>query len=224
MASANRKKALSAIEECGAVLVFPVANKKNPVSLWYKLHPRTEMKWEWSENGDDRVPQLWYLREELSRSNQVVYSKWYQNRATFFSKELFTHLLSYLRPEEGLLPHDSNTLLEALKMDSPLSTKHLKAAAELQGRLNESLYNRAMKVLWDRLLIVGFGEIDDSSFPSLAVGATQNIFEELWIESQSIDSKNAEKYIFKKLGEDSLFLKYARKVKAAARAEQEMRK
>lgn len=37
-----------------------------------------------------------------------------------------------------------------------------------------------MKQLWARLLIVGFGEVDDGAFPSLAVAATELMFEDSW--------------------------------------------
>lgn len=211
--ASDRAKAIQGIAEAGALLVFPISNKKDPASIWYKLNPRTAMRWEWTEDGDDRVPKLWHLREELSRSKEVVYSKWYQGRATFFSRELFVNLAAYLRPDLGLLSHDSKNILDALQLDSPLSTKQIKVAAELQGKMNESLYNKAMKKLWNHLVIVGFGEIEDSSFPSLAVGATQSIFEDLWLQSEEISESEGEKYLLKKLGAESPFFKYAQKVK-----------
>ncbi|MBS2027495.1 MAG: hypothetical protein JST54_06265 [Deltaproteobacteria bacterium] len=37
-----------------------------------------------------------------------------------------------------------------------------------------------MKALWTRLLIVGAGEVDDGAFPSLAIGSTALLFEDLW--------------------------------------------
>ncbi len=48
-----------------------------------------------------------------------------------------------------------------------------------------------MRPLWNRLFIVGFGEFQDSSFPSLGVGATQTLFEELWSESQTLSAEGA---------------------------------
>ena len=44
----------------------------------------------------------------------------------------------------------------------------------------ESTYSKATQELWRRLLIVGHGEIDDGAFPSLAMGSTQLMFEDLW--------------------------------------------
>ena len=44
----------------------------------------------------------------------------------------------------------------------------------------ESVFTHAMKALWARLLIVGTGEVQDGAFPSLAVSATEMMFEDLW--------------------------------------------
>jgi hypothetical protein len=49
-----------------------------------------------------------------------------------------------------------------------------------------STYNKSTKVLWERLLIVGFGEVDDGAFPSLAVGSTENLFEDLWEDARKL--------------------------------------
>ncbi|MFM6927541.1 MAG: hypothetical protein ACKOX6_03715 [Bdellovibrio sp.] len=208
----KKKKALAAIEEQGILLVYPIQNRPEPDSIWRHLHPRSKMVWEWDADSDHKVADLWRLKEELSRSAQVVYVKWYQNRATFFSKETFVNMVAYLR-SEAAMPSESYTILEALEMDSPLSTKQLKEAAELQGRYMESTYNRAMKPLWQRLLIVAFGEVEDSSFPSIAVAATKNIFEDLWNQAQRISPDKAEKFLQTKLGQDNKFWKFAQKIR-----------
>ena len=105
------------------------------------------MVWEWNEDADDRVADLWHLMKELSVSRKVVYSKWYQARATFFSPELFTAMLrvrsSARDPRTNLSPA-AQTILEILENNSPLSTRDLKQAAELQGRANEAAYSRAI--------------------------------------------------------------------------------
>lgn len=206
-----RKKALAAIEKEGILLVYPIQNQKEPDSLWYQLFPRSKMRWEWDANGDHKVSDLWLLKEELSRSGKVVYTKWYQNRATFLSRDVFVHMMAYLRSEKPLSP-ESKTILEALEMDSPLSTKQIKEVAEMQGRYMEATYNRAMKALWQRLLIVAWGEVEDSSFPSLAVGASKNLFEDLCDESITISSIRAEEYLHGKLASDNKFWKFAEKI------------
>ena len=63
---------------------------------------------------------------------------------------------------------------------SPRSTKDLRAEVGLRGKPFESLFNHAMKALWTRLLVVGTGEIPDGAFPSLAVAATEMMFEDSW--------------------------------------------
>ncbi len=37
------------------------------------------------------------------------------------------------------------------------------------------VFEKSMRTLWPRLLIVGFGEVEDGAFPSLAIGATQTL-------------------------------------------------
>jgi hypothetical protein len=209
------KKAVAAINSKGCLLVFPLANKPEPKSLWAQLYPRTKMRWEWDSDGDNRVASLWHLREQLSRSRQVVYTKWFQNRATLLSFEVFENLLAYFDSAKAAesLGGDSREILEYLQQDSPMSTRQIKAAAELEGRLLESSYNRAMKPLWQRLIIVAFGEFEDSSFPSLGIGASAILFEESWRRSQAISSGAAERFLRAKLGENNPFYKFAVKVR-----------
>lgn len=208
---------VSAIEKNGCLLVYPLENRKEPASLWSALYPRSPMRWEWDAEADARVSELWILREELARSGQVVYAKWFRGRATFFSQEVFANLLSYLGSSQGQvkLSPSSQEALDSFLLDSPQSTKVIKENLGWQGRLMESHYNRAMKPLWNYLFIVGWGEVDDSSFPSLNMAATQTMFEDLWLQSQQQNPLAAEKNLVKILGEDNVFYKYAKKLRAA---------
>jgi hypothetical protein len=113
----SEKKALEAINKNRILLVYPIKNQKEPASLWSVLYPRSEMVWEWDAGADGRVSSLWILREELSRSGKVIYAKWYQNRATFFSHEAFVNMAAFLR-SSAVLSADSGNILEALEMDS----------------------------------------------------------------------------------------------------------
>lgn len=188
----NFKKAKEAIERFGFVLVFPIKNKTQPNSIWNVLHPHSEMRWEWDTSGDNRLFDLWRLREQLASSHEVVYGKYYQGRATFFSKSVFTDLLAIKGSHEAHFKfRESKIILETLEMDSPLSTKSLKELSGLKGKYLESQYSKSMKELWKSLSIVGLGEIDDGAFPSLAHGATQTVFEELWINSTNTDIAEA---------------------------------
>ena len=212
MASSQRRaKAVAAIKKRGALLVYPINNRKEPRSIWSELFPRTKMRWEWDDEGDSKVADLWHLREQLSRSRQVVYSKWYQGRATFFANDVFTHLVALFSGpvEMGI---ESRLALEVLEADSPLSTKQLKAACELEGRLLEPTYNRALKPLWQRMKIVAFGEFEDSSFPSLGIAATRTIFEELYNEAANISREQAYSFLEGRLGVENPFYKFARKI------------
>lgn len=203
-----KDQAISAINKNGILLVFPVKNKSEFNSIWKEFYPRSEMKWEWDENGDDRVAKLWHLREELSRSKEVVYSKWLSGRATFFSKELFKALYRLTREWNPHWARESLKVLECLNMDSPLSTKQLKEATELQGKYFERTYEKALKPLWQHLDIVAFGEIQDSSFPSLAIGATKSLFEELVQEAKQLSLEEAHSIFKKYIPEKSVVEKF----------------
>ena len=138
MSEALLKKAIQAINQHGVLLTFPIKNKKEPLSLWSALYPRSEMKWEWNEDSDARVAQLWHIREQLSRSRQVIYSKWYQGRATFFSLEAFGHLLAVqtvFEKRARLESREAQEIMDALEMDSPLSTRHRKEDKNRQDDL-----------------------------------------------------------------------------------------
>ncbi len=181
-------RALAAIEAHGALLVYPVQNRREPLSLWHVLHPRSEMRWAWDADADPRVAELWHLRERLARSKRVVYTKWLSGRATFFSHRLFRAALADLKAEHDLqrgLGRDSQALLEILLDDSPQPTRRLREAAGLEGRMNEGAFTRAMRPLWERMLIVGTGEVEEGGFPSLAVGATELVNEPDWLASDN---------------------------------------
>ena len=201
--SMQKRKAISKINQSGMLLVFPINNRPEPDSLWRQFHPRTKMKWEWSDNGDDKVVSMWQMMKTLSDCRDVIYSKWYQGRATFFSRDLFRALLKIAlfenpRTTENLkqnLSIPALSMLEILEMNSPLSTRELKRETELQGKLNEPNYNRGLKELFSFFLIVGFGEVEDGAFPSLAVGATSLIYEDLWNEAQSLPLEQAKALI-----------------------------
>jgi hypothetical protein len=204
-----QKKAIQAINQRGLLLVYPIDNRPLPLSLWSELYPGKKMRWEWDDDGDSRVADLWHLRADLSSSGDVIYSKWYQNRATFFSRPLWTALYKLSRSwRPPKWPRESDEILETLDLDSPLSTRQIKEAVSLQGRLLEGTYERSMRPLWQHLDIVGFGEIEDSSFPSLAVGSARTLFEDLVTESEALSESKAQQALEKFLPEKSLWRKY----------------
>ena len=214
----NVKTAVSKLNKKHMLLVFPANNSKEIPSLWNEFYPRSKMVWEWDENGDTRVSDLWHLREKLSKSGQLVYGKWFRGRATLMSRELFPALLRSLNPD---LPNivglsfNAREILDLLEEDSPLSTKQLRKFADLQGKENEPRYARALKELWNRNLIVGFGEIDEGAFPSLAMGATKLLFEDLWLEALDLSVQDAHATVERLLGEQSPFTKFYEKQKVA---------
>lgn len=214
----NVRSAVSKLNKRHMLLVFPANNNSAIPSLWSEFFPKSKMVWEWDENGDSRVSDLWHLREKLSKSGQLVYGKWFRGRATLMSRELFPSLVRALNPDLPRavgLSFTAREILEFLEEDSPLSTKQLRRLSELQGKENESRYARALKELWSRNLIVGFGEIDEGAFPSLAMGATQLIFEDLWQEALDLSLTEANKNVEHLLGEDSPFYKFFLKQRAS---------
>ncbi len=185
-------RATKAIDKHGILLVYPIDNAAEPASLWSVLYPRSRMRWSWDEGSDPRVAGIWHLRERLARTQDVVYTKWFRGRATFFSRPVFRGMLGSLRATGNLhasLGRESREILERLEESSPLSTKELRQVTGLTGKPLESTYARALRDLWLRLLIVGAGEVDDGAFPSLAIGATRLLFEDLWEESEPGDSE-----------------------------------
>lgn len=193
-----QEKAVSAINKKGVLLVFPIKHRRDVPSLWQEFYPRTPMKWEWNEDSDNRISKLWILMKELSVIRDVVYAKWYQGRATFFSRKLFTALLKVINESEEVFdapPMAARDLMDTLEENSPLSTKELKVLTELTGKDNAAIYNRALNWLFARLQVVGFGEADDGAFPSLVVGATKLMYEDLWLESEAMDLNEAQAVI-----------------------------
>jgi hypothetical protein len=212
-------RGISAIERRGILLVYPLANRDEPRSLWSELHPRTPMRWSWDAGADVRVAQMWQLRESLARSLDVVYAKWFRGRATFFSKPVFRAILADLagvaekNDLRAGLSREASALLDLLEDDSPQSTKVLRANADLQGRANEPAYARGLKELWSRLLIVGVGEVADGAFPSLQMSATRLRFEDLWPDGSPARPENAEA-LRAALAESPLFARELDKTRA----------
>ncbi len=209
----NYEKEIRLINECGMLLVFPIKNKKEPASLWSRLYPRISMDWKWDDSGDNRVVKLWATMKALSSSGQVVYSKWYQGRATFISKELFMAMLTLVRHAESFhLNSHAQNIYERLLEDSPLSTKQIKELCELRGRDFEKYYNQAIKQLFLSLKIVAFGEVDDGAFPSLAMGSTALLFEDVVLKSENLSLKQAQIILNKYLPMESAFRIYFNKI------------
>ena len=175
--------AVRTIDELGIALVYPIANRAEPPSLWSAMYPKTPMSWSWDGDADGRVVDLWHLRARLAESHDVAYGKWFKGRATFFALPVFHALLGRIAQTGDPfadLPREAHDILALLRERSPLSTKEIRAEAGLRGKPHERAFNQAMKALWSRLLVVGVGEVDDGAFPSLAVGATELLFEDLW--------------------------------------------
>ncbi len=209
----NKRSAIAAIEKHGILLVYPVKNRSEPLSLWSVFYPDEEMLWEWTDDGDDKVANLWHLRMKLSESSKVVYAKYYQGRATFFSREIFVALLCLLKSAayKKKLSGDARKVMLLLDGNSPISTKRIKKELDMKGKFFERNYTVALKELWEKLLIVGYGEVDDGAFPSLAVGSSELLFEDLWKEALLADEKWARAFLVKKLSKQHALITWIKK-------------
>ena len=219
--SVPASRAILAIQRRGILLVYPLANRPEPRSLWSELHPRSPMRWAGDAAADSRVAELWRLRGEARPIARRRLREWFRGRATFFARPVFRAALASLASAGDLragLSRQAGLLLDLLEDDSPQSTKQLRASAELQGRANEPIYARALKELWSRLLIVGVGEVDDGAFPSLSMSATRHRFEDLWPGARDRAAGGDARALEAALGEQPLFARELAKTLAALRA------
>jgi hypothetical protein len=214
----SQASAIARVNACGALLVYPIHNRELPRSLWSEFFPDVRMVWDWNDDADGRVGEMWNLMKRLSDCREVIYSKWYQGRATLFSHELFEAMLAVQRsrrnPRRALSPAAA-ALLQVLENNSPLSTRILKEWTGLRGRLHETEYSGAMKELFSRLRIVGFGEVEDGAFPSLAIGATELLFDDVWRSSEALSIRRAHSTIERFLPAESHFRRFFEKTLSA---------
>ncbi len=220
MAKPTLAAAVKAVQRDGVLLVFPMDNREGLPSLWSRLHPGEVMRWTWDDGGDQRVFDLWHLRAKLMVSRKVVYAKWFRGRATVFAAEVFAAMLCALRDgrdlRAGLLP-EAKAIMEVLDENSPVSTKELRRLTDLQGKFNEKAWTKATAQLWSRLLVVGYGEVEDGAFPSLAIGATESLFDDLWDEAGVMLAADAHAALVQRLGTESPFYRQFEKTRKELR-------
>ena len=121
-----------------------------------------------------------------------------------------------LGSELGLSPRRARSALWKWTRLSP--PKRSSAQPIFKGRFNEAAYQRALKELWTRLLIVAYGEVDEGAFPSLAIGATRLIFEDLWNEAKELTCEQALAQLRGSRAKTRLAFKYYSKLVASAPA------
>jgi len=208
----SAENAIDFLSGNGVLLVYPINNRQQPPSLWTQFFPDIPMVWDWNDDADHRVSDMWSLMKRLSSGSSVVYSKWYQGRATFFSRKLFAAMLrlrrAHLHFDRRALNESERMLLEVLENNSPLSTRRLKELTDMQGRIQEPTYSRSMKTLFTKLMIVGFGEVDDGAFPSLAVGATELLHHDLCTESEEMPLRQAQQIVDRFMPNSSHFRRF----------------
>jgi len=109
--------------------------------------------------------------------------------------------------ERAQASEEGRRLYQCFEENSPLSTKEVKAAAELRGKENERAFERGMKELWSRMLVVGFGEKDDGAFPSLQVGASKLLLEPMWRRGREMSEGEAREIVERVMPEGSMLSK-----------------
>lgn len=188
----TKRNAIRIVQKEKVLLSFPLKGKPELASLWSRFFPGKTMHWSWEEDADDYINDLWVLMKELSGIEEVIYSKWYQGRVTLFAPDLFIAMLAIHRqkPQKQLIA-PARQLLSALELDSPLSTKQLKKAAELTGKDNLAAYNRGLRTLFQSFLIVGYGEEYDGAFPSARMAATRHVYDEFWYQAERLSLEEA---------------------------------
>ena len=78
MSARLRKKlqlssAVASIRQHGGLLVFPINNREQPHSLWAEFFPAARMVWDWNEDSDHRVGDMWQMMKLLSDCREVVF-------------------------------------------------------------------------------------------------------------------------------------------------------
>jgi hypothetical protein len=177
------------------------------------------MYWAWDETADHRVVGLWHLRERLARSRKVVYAKWFRGRAVFFSREFFVSMLAAVAAWNVVPSFEAREILGLLEESSPQSTKAVRRDAGLRGKQGERVWQRSLNELWATLLIVGTGEVDDGAFPSLEIGATRLVFEDLWDAAAAMRRDEALARVTEGLSPEPSFLSHFRAVVGALRGQ-----
>ena len=87
----------------------------------------------------------------------------------------------------------AHDIYQELLSESPLTPKMIKERLDFGGRKNRALYGRAIKILWERALIAGAGEVDEGQFPALSMGATRHFFEDEWDRAHAWPPEEARK-------------------------------
>jgi hypothetical protein len=175
--------ALEFIEREGRVAVFPEKNKKKKgaiVSLWELFYPRTKMSWEWDDSADNRVVKLWWLKNEIARTQQVLYGRFFGNRPVYVSKKEASKILATIKPKP--LSPLAREILARLEDNSPQTKRMLARALRDEGwEPSKGEFERALLDLQKNFQIVSLGDSEREAgpMPSSEYAAISLIFPDL---------------------------------------------
>jgi hypothetical protein len=163
---ATVENAIREVERLGCVAVFPEKSSKKSsiVSLWELFYPRSPMKWEWDESADNRVVKLWWLKNEVARTQKVLYGRFFSNRPVFVSPSEAQKILKslHLRPLSPL----AREILARLEDNSPQTKRML--GRELRGdgwEPTRADFERALLDLQKSFQIVSLGDSEREKGP-----------------------------------------------------------
>ena len=177
-------KALKLINEFKILYVFPAKNKKTTSeSLWNLLHPRSIFSWKWDETADPKVVRLWWLKDELARSQKALYGRFFSNQPCFVSLD---HAMKNKWGDQNSDDFEGNNdslekaILDSLASNSPQTKRMLKKIIQVDIEAHTKYeWNKAFEKLQRKKLICNLGdsERENSFMPSTEYGFIPTIFE-----------------------------------------------
>ncbi len=163
---ANLQSAIREVERLGRVAIFPEKNRKKSsiISLWELFYPRTPMRWEWDESADKGVVKLWWLKNEVARTQKVLYGRFFSNRPVLVSLAEAQRILKSLK-SQPLSPLAREILLR-LEDNSPQTKRMI--GRELRGdgwEPTRAEFERALLELQRNFKIVSLGDSEREKGP-----------------------------------------------------------
>lgn len=182
MLSKTALKCIDYINLQETVSVFPAKQSKGNnatlPSLWGFLHPRSKFSWVWDDSGDSKVFKLWWLKNEIAASKQVIYGRFFSNQPVFLSLKKFHKLKSskaQIKPQSNL----ERFIFDELSLNSPQTLRMIKKTAKknsLEHTRNE--WNKALLGLQKLFLVSSLGDSsrENGAMPSSEYAATDLFF------------------------------------------------
>lgn len=160
----NFDQAVEFVNERGYIFFWPVKGVHFP-SLWSAVAGDRPVP----NEHDDPGHVTWRWKDSALGMHIWYYAKVLRYKATFISLELLPYFYAlsenYGSPQEdyliayqdGHLTHAEKSVYEVILNNGPMHTIDLRQAAHLSGKINDSLFNRALEKLQAEFRIVPVG-------------------------------------------------------------------